>query len=32
MNGGRITNFTLEGDAIKLTAFLDEGGKDPIRA
>ena len=27
MNGGRITNFTLEGDAIKLTAFLDEGEK-----
>lgn len=27
MNGGRITNFTLEGDAIKLTTFLDEGGK-----
>lgn len=24
MNGGRITNFTLEGNAIKLTAFLDE--------
>lgn len=27
MNGGRITNFTLEGDVIKLTAFLDEGEK-----
>lgn len=27
MNGGRITNFTLEGDAIKLTAFLNEGEK-----
>lgn len=27
MNGGKITNFTLEGDAIKLTAFLDEGEK-----
>lgn len=27
MNGGRITNFTLEGDAIKLTAFLNESEK-----
>lgn len=24
---GRITNFILEGDALRLTAFLDEEGK-----